>query len=80
MKEEEIIEIDNKEYALIKEIDHGDIIFLYLVNINDEDDTMIRKVKKDNTDLVLPLDNEEEFNLASGLLVKEEVIIKSTNE
>lgn len=68
-KEVEVIAIDNKRYAVIKEITHNDNTFLYLSNLEDEEDTLIRKVDKNQKDLVIPIE-EQEFELACSLLLK----------
>lgn len=71
MKDVEVVEIDNTTYMILKEVNHKDTSYLYLSNINDEDDMLIRKVKDD---MIIPLENEEEFEIASNLLVKEGLI------
>ena len=71
MKELEVIEINNASYVVLKEIAHNDTSFLYLSNINDEEDTMIRKT---DGDMLVPLASEEEFEIACNLLVKEGLI------
>lgn len=72
MKELEVIEIDGIKYGIIKEAKHNDTIYLYLANINNLEDTLIRK-QKENGD-VIPLDSEKEFDLACSLLLKESLI------
>ena len=71
MKELEVIKIDSKDYFIMREVEHDDVIYLFLSNKEDANDMMIRKVKKDNEDLVLPLDSDKEFELACGLLFKD---------
>lgn len=66
-KELEIVEVDNKEYYIIKEIPHGDNIYLYLSNINNDDDMMIRKTSQDR-DLIVPLSSKQEFDIACALM------------
>ena len=68
MKEVEVIEINDTNYVVLKEVKHDNTSYLYLTNINDEEDIMIRKTKDDD---VIPLESEEEFEIACNLLVKE---------
>ena len=70
MKDLEVVTIDGIDYVILKEVKHEDISYLYLSNINDEEDTLIRKTDKDNKDLILPLENDQEFELACNLLLK----------
>lgn len=71
MKDVEVVEIDNSTYVILKEVTHKDTSYLYLSNINDEDDMLIRKVDKE---MLVPLENEEEFEIACNLLIKEGLI------
>lgn len=68
MNELEVITVNDKEYVIIKEVQHNDTTFLYLSNLVDENDTLIRKRDKKND--VFPLESEEEFELACNLLLK----------
>ncbi len=68
MKELEIMTVDNKDYIIMKEVKEQNTIFVFLSNVNDPDDVMIRK-SNDNI-LYVPLENEEEYRLASLLLFK----------
>lgn len=71
MKDVEIVEINNNNYVILKEVKHKDTSYLFLSNLEDEEDTMIRKVKGDS---IIPLASEEEFEIACNLLVKEGLI------
>ena len=71
MKEFEVMTVDNKEYLIVDEIIHKDNDYIYLVNPKNELDVMIRKQSKEDKSLYIPLDSEEEFNLANLLLFKE---------
>ena len=55
----DFVTLDNKEYLVIDEIKHNDINYIYLVNNKNSKDFVIRKEKDD---LLVGLDNEEEFN------------------
>ena len=70
MKELEVITIKDKDYAIIREVKEENTIYVYLVNVEDENDIMIRKSSKQDENLYIPLENEEEYNLASMLLFK----------
>lgn len=69
-KELEVITIDDKDYVIIEEVDHENDKYLYLSNVIDEEDTLIRKINKDDNKTVLPLKDENEFELACNLLFK----------
>ncbi len=70
MKELEVMTIDNKDYIIMKEVYDNDISYVFLSNLVDPDDVMIRKSSIDDKDLYIPLENDEEFRLASLLLFK----------
>lgn len=67
-KELEIVEIDNKEYYVIKEIPHGNNVYLYLSNVTNDDDMMIRKTTSQDKDLIVPLSSKQEFDIACALM------------
>lgn len=52
-----VYDIDDKVYMLMNELEDNNIHYMLLVNQDDEDDFLFRKV--DGDDLV-PLDNEDE--------------------
>ena len=66
MEEVEIYSFDNKDYVLVTKIDS----YLYLSNEKDPRDMMIRKEDINDTDLLLPLEDDEEFEKALLLLTK----------
>ena len=70
MNEYEVINIDNKDYLIVNEINHKGTTYIYLVNPKNEADVMIRKSSKQDPDLYVPLENDDEFNLANLLLFK----------
>jgi hypothetical protein len=70
-KELEVVTIEDKEYTILKEKKHNDTTYFYLSNLNDEEDTLIRKSTKEDEDLLIPLSNDKEFDLAAGLLIKD---------
>lgn len=62
---------DGLEYALIDEIENGDIKYCYLVNVNDENDFCIRKIDtKIDNETVIGLDSNHEFDKALLLFTK----------
>lgn len=69
-KELEVITIDNKDYVIIEEVEHDNKTFLYLSNITDDEDTLIRKLDENDKNTVLPLQDEQEFEIACNLLFK----------
>lgn len=71
MKDVEIITIDSKKYAIMNEVTDENITYLYLSNIDDPNDVMIRKSSSTDENEFIPLEDEEEFHLATLLLFKE---------
>lgn len=62
---------DGIEYAILEEIVYGDKKYVYLTNINDYEDFCIRKViKEDNSEFLVGLDDDSEFDLALMLFAK----------
>ena len=55
----------------INEIEYKNTNYIYLVNPKNELDVMIRKQSKEDKDLYIPLESDDEFNLANLLLFKE---------
>lgn len=66
----EVVTIDGKDYAILKEINHSNKTFLYLSNIVDEEDNLIRKLDEKDNNLIVPLESEKEFEIACNLLLK----------
>lgn len=66
MEEVEIYSFDNKDYVLIAKIDS----YLYLSNEKNPSDMMIRKEDINDSDLLLPLEDDEEFEKALLLLTR----------
>lgn len=66
MDEVEIYSFNNKDYVLVTKIDS----YLYLSNEKDPRDMMIRKEDVNNPDLLLPLEDDEEFEHALLLLTR----------
>ncbi len=66
MDEIEVVTIDDREYYVLQEVKKENKTFLFLSSTMDEDDTLIRKVE--NNQLV-PLEDEQEFEVACNLLL-----------
>ena len=69
-KEVEVITLGDKEYYILNEVKHNEVTYIYLSNVIDRDDTLIRKSSKDDEDMYIPLQSEEEFELACLLLFR----------
>ena len=70
MKDLEVITIDGEDYLILKEVKHENVSYFYLSNVNNEEDTLIRKSDKKDKDLLVPLESDMEFELACNLLLK----------
>ncbi len=70
MQQVEIIDIDNKKYMVLNEIEDNGETYLYLTNVKNPKDFLIQKVDKNDKDYLINLDNEEEFNRALNLFNK----------
>lgn len=64
MQEVMIYTFNDMNYVLVDRIDN----YLYLSNENNPHDMMIRKEDLEDDTILLPLDNEEEFDKALRLL------------
>ncbi len=53
-------DIDNKKYTIANDITIDKINYLLLVNLEDEDDVLLRKVDPSDDNFLIPLDNEDE--------------------
>lgn len=69
-KELETVEIKDKEYLLLRKIEHDNFFYLYLASEENSNDFIIKKIKKEETNKLLPLDNEIEFQLACTLMLQ----------
>lgn len=60
--EMKVVELDDKEYYVVKEIKYNNRLYYFLINTEDKDDFQIRRVTEENNELfLLGLDDEEEF-------------------
>lgn len=67
-REVEYVLIDNKKYEVVMEKKSGDTTYMYLSNLDDENDNLIRKYTTVDQETIYPLDNDEEFELAMSLI------------
>ncbi len=67
-REAEYVLIDNKKYEVVMEKTSGDTTYMYLSNLDDENDNLIRKYTTVAQETIYPLDNDEEFELAMSLI------------
>ena len=60
----EVVTLNNKEYYVVDKLEINNIIYYLLVQETDNEDFMIRKkIVENNTEYLIGLDDEEEFNL-----------------
>ena len=64
----EYVLIDNIKYEVVMEKTLNDKTYLYLTNINDDKDMLIRKYTHDSKEILKPLDNDKEFEEAMKLI------------
>lgn len=67
-REVEYVLIDNKKYEVVMEKTSGDTTYMYLSNLDEENDNLIRKYTTVDQETIYPLDNDEEFELAMSLI------------
>ena len=67
-REVEYVLIDNKKYEVVMEKASGDTTYMYLSNLDDDNDNLIRKYTTVDQETIYPLDNDEEFELAMSLI------------
>ena len=61
-REVEYVLIDNKKYEVVMEKTSGDTTYMYLSNLDDDNDNLIRKYTTVDQETIYPLDNDEEFD------------------
>ena len=67
-KELEIMTVDGVDYAILKEVNNVGTTYVFLSNVANSEDMMIRKSVNDED--YVPLDGDKEFELACLLLFK----------
>jgi len=68
-KDVEVVSIGDTNYAIISEIPYKDTVYLFLSNVDDENDAIIQKLDKD-FDTIIPLDDDREYDLACNIFFK----------
>lgn len=69
-RELDVVTIDGVNYLILEKIDYNDNSYVYLSNVTDMNDTLIKKIDKNDSKVVVPLDDENEFELACNLFLK----------
>lgn len=69
MEEIYSLEIDGKQYLIIDQIKDKNNEFVYFSNEKDPKDFCIRKLANDDSDALIGLDSDEEFDYAFGLFL-----------
>ena len=69
MEEVTIFSFDDKDYMLLDQI-HD---YVYLSNVDDRRDMMIRKVDPNDDEVLLPIEDDEEFEKALLLLTQKKL-------
>lgn len=70
MVDVDVMTIDGTDYVLVNQLEEENVTYIYLSNIDDPNDIVIRKSSSDNKELFIPLDDEDEYFLANLLLFK----------
>lgn len=63
----EYVIIDDKRFGVIEEKNANDITYVFLANLEDPTDQLIRKYTKENSEDLVPLDSDNEFQFALNL-------------
>ena len=69
MEEVTIFSFDDKDYMLLDQI----CDYVYLSNVDDRRDMMIRKVDPSDDEVLLPIEDDEEFEKAILLLTQKKL-------
>lgn len=71
-KEYNVVVLENGvEYTEIKRVNDNGNTYVFLANLDKDDDFCVRKlIKKNNEDYIVGLDSKEEFDRVFGLLTK----------
>lgn len=67
----EYVTIDDKKYGILKETKYNDATYVFLANLDNPKDQLIKKYYDTNKDELLPLESDEEFNFILSLFVEE---------
>ena len=69
----DIYDIDGKEYMLIDQVTQKENTYLYLSNVEEGNDFIIRKLNPENEEEMIPLENEEEVQKAILLITNKQI-------
>ena len=69
----DIYDIDGKEYMLLDQVTKNENTYLYLSNLEEGNDFIIRKLNHENEEEMLPLENEEEVKRAILLITNKQI-------
>ena len=69
----DIYDIDGKEYMLLDQVTKNENTYLYLSNVEEGNDFIIRKLNPENEEEMLPLENEEEVKRAILLITNKQI-------
>lgn len=73
--EMKVVELDNKEYYVVKEIKLNNLLYYILINTEDNSDFQIRKIVEENGEiLIVGLDDEKEFYSVMGEYNKNKIL------
>ncbi|MDD5888898.1 MAG: DUF1292 domain-containing protein [bacterium] len=63
----EYVIIDDKRFGIINEITNENTTYVFLANLEDPTEQLIRKYTKENQEDLIPLENDAEFDFALSL-------------
>ncbi len=69
----DIYDIDGKEYMLLDQVTQKENTYLYLSNVEEGNDFIIRKLNPENIEEMIPLENEEEVKRAILLITNKQI-------
>ncbi|MBQ8132658.1 MAG: hypothetical protein IJ193_09215 [Bacilli bacterium] len=69
----DIYDIDGKEYMLLDRVTQKKNTYLYLSNVEEGNDYIIRKINPKNEEEMIPLDSEEEVKKAILLITNKQI-------
>jgi len=71
MNELDAIKLEDREFVIIDEVIINDITYVHLASADDPEEFCIRKIIIDNNkELLTPLDNDLEFDVALDAFIK----------
>lgn len=73
MVDVDIYDIDGKEYMLLDRITQKNSTYLYLSNVEEGNDFIIRKINPKNEEEMMPLKDEEEVKKAILLITNKQL-------